>query len=294
MRSGFILGSAIVLDAALFGLTLNVALAGNSRAVYSQAVYNAADLVGIGMITWGYFASKRPPDVNHPFGYGKERWFWAYSASLVTFSLAGVGVLASGLSQAIAPSTVSDIPAGLVVVGATLLASILGVYVVLRELRAEQSTVQSFIESSHQSLKTVFYQDIVSVVGSAFAFGGLLVVFQTGNDSIDGITAAGVGMIMLLTGVVLAAESRELLVGKSLSRAEASRILTLVEAHPKVRRVRAVQSMMLGPEDALLALKINFADALTTDDIERTIDEISAEVRRIAPVVRHLVIEPES
>jgi divalent metal cation (Fe/Co/Zn/Cd) transporter len=93
---------------------------------------------------------------------------------------------------------------------------------------------------------------------------------------------------------VLAAESRDLLVGKSLSRPEAGKILALVERHPKVRRVRAVQSMMLGPEDALLALKINFADGLTTDQLEVIIDEVSAEVRRISPVVRHLVIEPES
>jgi divalent metal cation (Fe/Co/Zn/Cd) transporter len=212
----------------------------------------------------------------------------------VTFSLAGVAVLATGLGQAISPQPVSDIPAGLVVVGATLLSSVLGIYVVLRELRATQSTVQSFIESPQQSLKTVFYQDLVSVVGSAFAFGGLVVVFQTGSDEFDGVTAAGVGLIMLLTGVVLAAESRDLLVGKSLSRPEAGKILALVERHPKVRRVRAVQSMMLGPEDALLALKINFADGLTTDQLEVIIDEVSAEVRRISPVVRHLVIEPES
>jgi cation diffusion facilitator family transporter len=294
MRSGFILSSAIVLDAVLFVLNLVVALAGNSRAVYSQAVFNVADLIGLGMLSWGYLASLRPPDVDHPFGYGKERFFWAFSASLVTFSLAGTGVLASGLEQAISPQPVSHVGEGLLIVGATMISSLVGVYVVLRELRATRSTVVSFLESAQQSIKTIFYQDVVSAVGSLFAFFGLVVVYRTGDAFYDGVTAAGVGTLMLLAGVLLAAESRPLLVGKSLSSAQAGQVLTLVERHPRVRRVRGVQSMMLGPEDALLALKINFQDGLTTDDIERTIDEISLLIRTEMPVIRHLIIEPES
>jgi divalent metal cation (Fe/Co/Zn/Cd) transporter len=93
---------------------------------------------------------------------------------------------------------------------------------------------------------------------------------------------------------VLAAESRELLVGKALSHRQASQIITRVERDNRVRRIRSFQSMMLGPDDALLALRLNFTDGLTTDEIERAIDDIAASIRTEMPYIRHLVIEPES
>jgi cation diffusion facilitator family transporter len=294
MRTGFLLTTSILLDAVLSVVNFLVAIDGGSRIVLSQAVYVAADMVGIAMLSWGFLASRRPPDIDHPFGYGKERFFWAFTASLVTFSLAGLGVFITGLEQTVAPHPPGQIGLALVVVGATLAASLVGVYLVLRELRAGQRSVQSFLESAQLSIKTVFYQDIVSSVGSALAFGGLLLVDRTDNGVVDGIFACGLGLLMLLTGFILAAESRSLLVGQSISRQEAGRVLAVVERDPRVRSVRGIQSMLLGPDDALVALRLNFQDGLTTDEIERVIDDLSAAVRRETPVVRHLVIEPES
>ena len=294
MRSGFLISVAILLDAALFLLNLDVALRDHSRAVLSQAVFNIADLVGSAMLAWGLVASQRPPDVNHPFGYGKERFFWAFAASLVTFSLAGVGVLFTGIEQAVVPEAIASVEDGLIVVGVTLLTSVAGLLIVLRELRLARGTVGSFLASSHQGMKTIFYQDVVSTVGSATALVGLGVVYATHDPAIDGLTASAVGVLLLLTGFVLAAESRELLVGKALSLHDASRLIALIERNPRVRRVRSFQSMMLGPDDALLALRLNFQDGLTTDEIESTIDEIGASLRNEMPALKHLVIEPES
>jgi divalent metal cation (Fe/Co/Zn/Cd) transporter len=150
------------------------------------------------------------------------------------------------------------------------------------------------LESSHQGLKTIFFQDLVSVLGSAVAFAGLLFVFRYHDWSIDGYTASAVGLLMIATGFVLAAESRDLLVGKAISPAQARQILQLVERDPRVRKVRSLQSMMLGPEDVLLALRVNFQDGLDTDQIESTIDQLSLSMRGSFPGLRHLVIEPES
>jgi cation diffusion facilitator family transporter len=294
MRSGFLIAVSIAIDAVLFALNLDVAIQDHSHAVLSQAVYNIADLVGSVMLAWGLLSSLRPPDVSHPFGYGKERFFWAFAASLVTFSLAGVEVLLSGIQQAIAPQPLGPLGDGLLVVGITLIASVIGVGLVLRELERSRRSMQSFLESSQQGIKTIFYQDVVSAVGSGLAFVGLIFVYLTRQPILDGLTAAGVGVLMLITGFVLAAEARELLVGKALSLSDASRLVAIVERDPRVRRVRSFQSMMLGPDDALLALRLNFQDGLTTDEIERTIDEIGAKLRAEMPGLRHLVIEPES
>lgn len=294
MRPQLVISATLALDVALFAVNLAVALEGGSRAVLSQAVYALSDVFAGAMVAWGFFASQRPPDHEHPFGYGKERFFWSFSAGLLAFTFAGVFVLISGLQQVFTPRLVQSIPEGLIVVGATLLLSILGILVVLRELQRDSASIADFLGSTHQGLKTIFYQDVISVVGSGVVFGGLLFQFYTPSGEIDGLTAVVVAVLMVGTGIVLAAESRDLLVGKAISPQQARAVLSLVERDPRVRKVRGLQSMMLGPDDVLLALRVNFLDNMDTDEIESSIDHLSLTLREAFPQVRHLLIEPES
>ena len=294
MRSEVVIWATIVLDAGLAAVNFLVADLSGSHAVLSQAVYSLADLLGSLLLLLGTVTSQRPASYTHPFGYGKERFFWSFTSSLVTFTIAGLLVLIGAVSQILDPQPVARVGEALLVVGATLAASVVGIWVTLRELRRGQETLLSLLESSHQGLKTIFYQDVVSVGGSVVAFSGIVVVYRTGNDAVDGLAAAIVGVLLIITGFVLAAESRELLVGKAISPAQARAVLGVIERHGRVRKVRTFQSMMLGPDDVLIALRVNLQDGLDTDQVEHTIDEISAAVKRAFPVVRHLVIEPES
>jgi cation diffusion facilitator family transporter len=294
MRTQIVIWATIALNAALFAANLFVAQVSQSHAVLSQAVYSLTDLVGGVLLLWGQLASTKPPTHEHPFGHGKERFFWSFSASLVTFTVSGLLVLISSISQLISPQPVSHIGAALAVVGLSVLVSLVGIWVTLRELRHARTTVQNLIESSHQGLKTIFYQDLVSIAGSVAALFGIALVYRTGDPVYDGYGASIVGILLVVTGLVLAAESRELLIGKAISPDEARAILTIVERNPRVRRVREFQSMMLGPEDILIALRVNLQNDLNTDQVETTIDEISSAVKATYPAVRHFIIEPES
>ncbi|MCI4369216.1 MAG: cation diffusion facilitator family transporter [Thermoplasmata archaeon] len=294
MRAQVIIGATIVLDAILFLVNAEVAYLSSSRAVFSQAVYTLTDLVGGLLLLWGFYASRRPPDHDHPFGHGKERFFWAFTASLITFSVAGIVTLVSGIFQVFTPEPVTHLPAALGVVGATVAVSVVGIAVTLRELRIGQESLSSLLDSAHQGLKTIFYQDLISIFGSLVAFVGIGVVYLTKRFQFDGITAVAVGLLLVSTGFILAAESRELLVGRSIPAAQAKEVLEAVEADPRVRKVRGFQSMMLGPDDVLLALRVNFQDGLTTDEIESVIDQLGTKLRKTIPTVRHIIIEPES
>jgi cation diffusion facilitator family transporter len=294
MRSSVIINASLVLDAALFAVNIFVAFRSGSHAVLSQAVYNITDLAGAVMLVWGFVVSRRPANPKHPFGHGKERYFWAFVAALVTFTVAGFVVLVSGFAQISDPQPVTHLTDALIAVGATVIVSVIGVWVTLRELRASQETLSNLLASSHLGLKTIFYQDLVSIVGSIVAFFGIVYVYQYNDLAADGVAAFIVGLLLVATGFVLAGESRELLVGKAISPTEARDVLRILEQDPRVRRVRSLQSMMLGPDDVLVALKVNFQDGLTTDQIEQAIDDVSARIRRTFPALRHLVIEPES
>jgi cation diffusion facilitator family transporter len=294
MRPQVIIVATLLLNATLFGVNLDVARISGSKAVLSQAIYTITDLVGSAFLLWGLYLSRRPADYDRPFGHGRERFFWAFVSIVVSFTVAGLLALTTGIEQIVSPDKVTHIDAALLVVGATVLVSAGGIYITLRELRRSRQTLGYLLASANQGLKSIFYQDLVAIVGSVAAFGGLLAVYRTGDGVIDGFTAALEGIILFAAGVVLSAESREYLVGRALEPKDTRGLLTVVERDPRVTKVRDVHSMLLGPEDALVALRINFHDGLTTDQLEVAIDQITASMKAAYPLVRHVVIEPES
>ncbi len=288
------ISATLLLDGIFFVLNLSVAISGGSRAVLSQAVYTVTDLIGAVMILLGHRASERPATPQHPFGRGKERFFWAFTAGLVTFSLAGALVLVEGGLQILAPRPITDLVPGLLTVAGTLASSLGSLLVVIFELRRDGETVESLLASDFQGMKTIFLQDVVSVAGAGVALVGLGLVRISGQAFYDGLSAAVVGFLLLLTGFTLAAESRALLVGRAMSEREGREILDLVSEYPFVRRVVGMQSMMLGPEEALVTLQVNFLDELSTDDIEIHIDQLQQFVKGSHGQVRHLIIQPVS
>lgn len=294
MRTQVVIVATVLLNAALFVANLAIAELSGSEAVFAQAIYTVTDLVGSALLLWGLYASRRPADYLYPFGRGKERFFWAFVSILVTFTVAGVVAMVTGIDQALAPRPISHIGEALAVVAVSLAVSILGIAITLRELRIGRETLRALLASANQGLKSIFYQDLVTIAGCAAALVGLTLVYRTGRDAFDGYTAAVEGLLLVATGFVLTAESREYLIGRALEPEVARTVLALVERDARVARVRSLQSMMLGPDDALLTIRVNFRDGLTTDQIERAIDEVGTALRGQYPTLRHIIIEPES
>jgi cation diffusion facilitator family transporter len=294
MRPQVVVTVTLILNATLFVLNLFVAEVSGSRAVLSQAIFTVTDLVGSALLLWGLYLSRRPADYDHPFGHGRERFFWAFVSIIVTFTVAGLLALVAGFDQLTRPGVITHVGEALVVVGATLLASIVGIAVTLRELRRSRETLDQLLASANQGLKSIFYQDLIAIVGAVAAFVGLVLVYRTGEEYIDGLTAIVEGLILVLAGLVLTVESREYLVGRALDPRTTRDVLSLIERDARVSRVRDVVSMLIGPEDALVALKVNFRDDLTIDQLEKAVDDVAAAVKRAFPIIRHVVIEPES
>jgi cation diffusion facilitator family transporter len=294
MRPQVIIVATLLLNAALFTVNLSVGLLSGSRAVLSQAIYTITDLVGSAFLLWGLYLSRRPADYDRPFGHGRERFFWAFVSIVVTFTVAGLLALTVGFQQIANPEQITHIGYGLIVLAGTVVASIAGIYITLRELRHSRETLGSLLASANQGLKSIFYQDLVAIVGAIAALVGLVIVYRTGDSVVDGLTAVVEGMLLFAAGLVLSAESREYLVGRALEPMDTRAILGIVERDARVVKVRDVHSMLIGPDDALLALRINFQNGLTTDQIEQAIDQVTADIRAARPMVHHVIIEPES
>ncbi|MDE1820626.1 MAG: cation diffusion facilitator family transporter [Euryarchaeota archaeon] len=294
MRTQLVLVASFALNVAFLAVNFVVFEAGGSHAVLSQAVNAATDLVAGLMILWGQRAAQFPASPTHPFGRGKERFFWAYSAGLVAFCLAGAFVMVFALQEILSPHPVGALREGLLTVAVTFAGNLASIFVVLLELRRDGGTVRALLTSMHLGVKTVFLQDAVSVLGGAVALLGLFLVQVTGLFALDGVAAFIVGASLLFMGLALARDGRELLVGRSRGAEETRALLALVEKYPPVRQVVGVQSMLLGPDDELVGLRVNFADDLSTNEVEMHIDRLGELIREHFPRIHYLLIEPES
>jgi cation diffusion facilitator family transporter len=294
MRPQVIIVATLLLNATLFAVNLTVAIIGGSRSVLAEAIFTVTDIIGSGLLLWGLYLSRLPATPVHPFGRGRERFFWAFVSILVTFAVAGVLVLIEGIDQVVDPRPIRYIGEGLLVVAATLGVSVASILFTLRELRLSQMSLLDLLSSANEGLKSIVYQDLVTIGAGVAAFFGLLTVYRTGSPVADGIGAICEGVILVGTGFVLSAEAREYLVGRAMETTQVRRMLQLVESNAHVQKVRSVQSMLLGPEDAMLALRINFQDGMTTDQLEEAIDEVTSALRGEFPILKHVIIEPES
>ncbi len=294
MRPQIVVGATLLLNGSLFVVNLLAAALSGSRAVLSQAIFTLTDLVGSAFLLYGLVLANRPADYDHPFGYGRERFFWTFVSIVISFSVAGLLAIVFGFEQLTHPDHIGYLDVALAVVAGTLLASAIGVGVTLRELRRGRETVWQLIESANPGLKSIFYQDLIAILGAAAALVGLVVVDRTGHDAVDGLAAIVEGLILFLAGIVLSAESREYLIGRALAPSTVRGLWAEIQRDPRVVQVRRAESMLIGPDDALLAVRVNFRDGLTTDQMEQAIDDLAAAVKRGYPVVRHVVIEPES
>lgn len=292
MRTHVVIAATVLLDAGLLGANATIAAWSGSRTVLGQAIFAAADMIASALLLWGLHVSRRPADMLHPFGRGREMFFWAFLATFVTFVIAGLAAFVPGLVQALRPSTIDHLGAALAVVLSRLATSVAGIWVTMHELKLGGSTVKTLIDSAHQGLKAVFYQDIVMAIGCSVALTGLLAVGLTQWFWIDGFAASLEGALLVATGLALTVETRDYLVGKAIPAEMRRGLLDLAERHPGVGSVRGVDSIVLGAEEALLALRINFSGQMTAAEIEANIRILKARLGEAYPSLRHIIIEP--
>lgn len=292
MQSRRVVIITVCVSTVFFLANLITFLASGSRAVLSQSLYAVTDIVSGVMIYWGMHTSTAPPTLIHPFGRGKERFFWAYTAGLVTFSLTGFAVFSEGLLQVISPVKITDVPIAIGVVAATLASSTISLSVILLEMRRSGSTISGLMASDHQDMKVILVQDGIAFMGAVAAITGLYLVYMTGDSRYDGYAAAVAGAMLFATGIAFALESRLLLVGKAVSVGVTKEILSIVERYTYIRAVIEMRTMLMGPEEILVTLRVNFMDDLTTDDIEMHISELRTFVKDQCPTVKYLIVEP--
>jgi cation diffusion facilitator family transporter len=267
-----------------------------AASMLAEAVHSVADTSNQGLLLLGGARASRDPTPEHPFGYGRERYFWSFVVALVLFSLGSVFALVEGAEKLRHPHELES--AGWAV-GILLIAVVLESFsfrTAVRESRhvkGEESWWAFVRRSKSPELPVVLLEDAGALVGLAFALAGIGLAEITGNSRFDAMGSVAIGLLLGFIAITLMVEMKSLLIGESATEGQQQAICDALEGAGPVRRVIHLRTQHLGPEELLVGAKIELDPQLDTTGVAAAINEAERAVRARVPDARVVYLEPD-
>ena len=269
-----------------------------SSAMLSEGIHSMVDAINDSLLLVGNRLSKRKPDVEHPFGYGPEVYFYSLAVALVIFVLGGGFVIYEGIQSVLAGGRPIENPlVNYVVLAIGIVFEGLSLSVAVRTVNRERGDMRilTYIrESKSPTNITVFLEDTAAVLGMVVALAGNVASQITGNYVIDAWASVAIGAIMAAIALVLLRETRGLLIGEGLTVEEVNDVVSIVESDPAVVKCGRVLSLYLGPDDLLINLDVTFNEDLAETGVLMAVDRIEDEVVEEYSQATRIFIEAES
>jgi cation diffusion facilitator family transporter len=296
-------GSKIVVYAALAGNALvavtkfaGAAYTGSS-AMFSEAVHSVVDTGNQALLLFGMHRAARPADKAHPFGYGKEVYFWAFVVAILIFAL-GAGIsLYEGITKLRDPHPITNVHINYLILGFAMLFEAGAWLVAFREFRRTKGRtgyLAAIRDSKDPTVFTVLFEDSAAMLGLVIAFAGIAIGQWTGNPMYDALASIGIGAVLAVTAMVLAYECKGLLIGEAASPAVVAGITEIATASEGTLRINEIRTLHFGPEDVLVTLSLDFADSLGSVEVEAEISAMEQRIKERFPEVSQVFIEAQS
>jgi cation diffusion facilitator family transporter len=271
-----------------------------SSGMMAEALHSLADTTNQVFLLLGLRFYKRPASEKHPFGYGKERFFWSFIAAIFIFGVGATYALYEGYEKLRHPHAPEKLEWAYWVLGISFVLETgsiaLAIWQEVKEAHHEGLTFREYLrESKDPTAKTVIFEDSAALVGIVIAALGLYLTEHHagpgGGAYWDGVASMAIGVVLAIVAFVLARSSRGLLLGEGATPKSLAAIRGAIESHPNVCEVVELLTMHLAPKQILINAHINLRDELATDDIEKTIEEIEAVIKRAEPKVDMIFLE---
>jgi cation diffusion facilitator family transporter len=291
--------AALVANLLVALVKLIVALFSRSSAVMAEAVHSLSDTVNQVLLLTGINLSRRPASAKHPFGRGKEQFFWSFLVSLVVFLVAATFSISQGISRLGGAPQVTNL--ALTIISLAGIAVIEGgaLFITRQHINRRINAlnlrdIRHFFQVSKDPVVlATFLEDTVALLGVVVALVGVSLTYLTGNEVFDASAAIAIGIALAAYGVILAFESKDLLIGEGISKREIAEIRRVMKAFPEVVSVMDVRGIYFGPEDVVLGLEVEFRDELKTEELESAVDKIEKAIRVLSPRYHHIYVEAE-
>lgn len=267
-----------------------------SASMLAEAIHSVADAGNQLLLLLGGRLAKRKADAEHPFGYGRERYIWAFIVAIVLFSIGGLFSIWEGIQKIQDPHEISMPWLPLTVLGIAIVLESLSLRTAIKEanqVRGDAGWVSFVRRSKSPELPVILLEDLAALLGLVFAFVAVGLSVLTGNPLFDAIGTLFIGALLVCVAVILAIEMKSLLVGEGASPEDVQRITKAFNDHPEVESLVHMKTLYLGPDELLVAAKVTFPPATSLEQIAHAIDQVEAAVRAAVPVARVIYIEPD-
>lgn len=292
---------AAILANILVGVVKFIAAAiSGSSAMISEGIHSIVDSGNGILVLFGMKRASKHPDVGHPFGYGKELYFWTMVVAVMIFALGGGVSMYEGIVslRSITPETTLSNPLVnyvVIIVAAAIEGTSLSV--ALKNFNRARGDVRPFKfiqQAKDPSLFTVVLEDVAAETGLLIAFLGVFFSHLLNIPQLDSIASILIGLLLCCVAIILLHETKGLLIGEGLSLAEMQEAKDIIENNVSVRTCGRVLTLYLGPSDLLITADVTFDENATRDQIESSIDAIEQELKTRFPQTSRIFIEPEN
>lgn len=270
-----------------------------SAAMVSEGIHSIVDSGNGILVLYGIHASKKKPDLEHPFGYGKTLYFFAFIVAVLIFALGGGVSIFKGVTayQNASVAELGDPTLNYIIIFLAMVIEGTSLAIALRQVfreKGEQTLWQFIRNGKDPSHFTVVLEDSAAEAGLLVALIGVLGAHQLGNPHIDAIASIVIGLLLVAVAVILLRETKGLLIGEGLNGEEIEEVVSIVEQDRIVRKCGRVLSMYMGPNDMLLTLDIAFKPDARETEVMHSIDRIESAVSKRFPQANRIFVEAES
>ncbi len=295
-------GSKTVIYAALIGNGLiaitkfAAAFITGSSAMLSEGIHSLVDTGNQVLLLHGLRRAQLPPDERFPFGHGKEVYFWSFVVAILIFAVGSGISMYEGVHRILDPHPIQNPIVNYVVLALAMVFE--GVawtiaFLEFRRVKGPLGYIEAVQRGKDPTVFVVLFEDSAAMLGLVVAFVGIWLSDVTGLYWMDGAAAVVIGLILGVTAVWLAYETKGLLIGESANREVRQDIRDLAGADSRILHVNEVLTMHMGPEFILVNVSVDFADGVLSEDIERGIAALDREIKRRHPQVKRVFVEAE-
>jgi cation diffusion facilitator family transporter len=276
-----------------FGATLST----GSSAMLSEAIHSVVDMGNQGLLLFGLRRAKRPPDSAHPFGYGMELYFWTFVVAILIFAVgAGISIY-EGLHRIASPQPITNPYVNYIVLGLAMVFEAFAWTVAFLEFHRTKGPlgyVEAVRRSKDPTVFTVLFEDSAAMLGLIVAFVGIALAQALDMPVLDGVASVVIGVILAVTAVLLAYETKSLLIGERARPEVIGGIREIVRQYPQIIAVNELLTMHLGPRDVLLNVSVDFDDRVKSTEVEEAISDMEQQIKSAYPDVKRVFIEAQS
>jgi cation diffusion facilitator family transporter len=271
-----------------------------SSAMLSEGVHSVVDTGNQGLLLLGMRRAKKPADAAHPFGYGAEIFFWAFVVAILIFAV-GAGIsFYEGVYKLLNPHPIEKAYINYIVLGLAFVFEATAWVIAYKEFRKAQGTRRKFRlftavrQSKDPATFTVLFEDSAAMLGLVVAAAGVAGADRLGLEWADGVASIVIGAILAGAAILLARETKGLLIGEAAAPSVVRGIREIIRDAPDVLHINELRTMHLAPHEILLALSVDFADGISSQRVEEAVSTLERKIKESYPEVRRVFIEVQA